>query len=50
LRALENNKNANSLEKIIIANGLGRFFAAENNLEKQDAERFAGEFAAAILK
>lgn len=43
-RALEN-KNAESLEKIIIAHELGHFFAQELNLDKTQEEKFACEFA-----
>lgn len=49
-RALENNKNAADLERIIIAHELGHFFAHDLNLDRKDEEIFAGEFAVELLK
>ena len=48
-RALENNKNAEDLERIIIAHELGHFFAAGLNLDKTEEERFCHEFAKHLL-
>ncbi len=49
-RALENNKNAADLERIIIAHELGHYFALDLNLDRKDEEIFAGEFAVELLK
>lgn len=50
LRALENNKNAADLEKIIIAHELGHFFAGDLNLDKSEEEKFAKDFARELTK
>ena len=49
LRALENNKNAANLERIIIAHELRHFFAADLDLDKTEEERFAREFAKQLM-
>lgn len=49
-RALEDNKNAETLRRAIVAHELGHFFAAEFKIEKGDEERFAREFATNLLK
>ena len=49
-RALENNKNAADLERIIVAHELGHYFALDLNLDRKDEENFAGEFAVELLK
>ena len=49
-RALENNKNAADLERIITAHELGHFFALDLKLDGKEEEIFAGEFAAELLK
>ena len=49
-RALENNKNAPDLERIIVAHELGHYFALDLNLDKKDEENFAGEFAVELLR
>lgn len=49
-RALENNKNAADLERIIIAHELGHFFAPDLKSERNEEEIFARQFAAELLK
>jgi Zn-dependent peptidase ImmA (M78 family) len=49
-RALENNKNAADLERIIVAHELGHYFALNLKLDRKDEEVFAREFAAELLK
>jgi Zn-dependent peptidase ImmA (M78 family) len=49
-RALENNKNAADLERIIVAHELGHYFALNLNSNRNDEEVFAREFAAVLLK
>jgi Zn-dependent peptidase ImmA (M78 family) len=49
-RALENNRNAAELERIIIAHELGHFFAGETELDKADEEKFCNDFAKNLLK
>ncbi len=48
-RALEESKNAEELERIIIAHELGHFFARESNLAKETEEKFAREFAQILI-
>ena len=49
-RALENNKNAADLERIIVAHELGHYFALDLNSNRKDEEVFARDFAAELLK
>ena len=49
-RALENNKNAADLERIIVAHELGHYFAFDLNLDRKEEEVFARDFAAELLK
>ena len=49
LRALENQENAKSLERTIIAHELGHFFAKTFNFKKMDEELFAHEFAENLI-
>jgi len=49
-RALENNKNAADLERIIVAHELGHYFALDLNLDRKEEEVFARDFAAELLK
>ncbi|HEX8264631.1 MAG TPA: hypothetical protein VF596_04350 [Pyrinomonadaceae bacterium] len=49
-RALENNKNAADLERIIVAHELGHYFGLDLNLDRKDEEVFARDFAAELLK
>lgn len=49
-RALEDNKNAADLERIIIAHELGHFFAGDLKLERAEEEIFARAFAAELFK
>ena len=49
-RALENNKNAADLERIIVAHELGHYFALGLKLDGKDEEVFARDFAAELLK
>ena len=49
-RALENNKNAADLERIIIAHELGHYFALDLKLDRKDEEVFAREFAVELLR
>ena len=44
-RALKNSKNADELEKIIIAHELGHFFVGEFGIKILNEEAFAREFA-----
>lgn len=49
-RALEDNKNHETLKRAIVAHELAHFFAAEFKIKKLDEERFAHEFAKELLK
>jgi len=49
-RALENNKNAADLERIIVAHELGHYFALDLKLDRKDEEVFAREFAVELLR
>jgi Zn-dependent peptidase ImmA (M78 family) len=49
-RALENNKNASDLERIIVAHELGHYFALDLNLDRKNEEVFARDFAAELLR
>ncbi|MEO8074431.1 MAG: hypothetical protein ABI686_14420 [Acidobacteriota bacterium] len=48
-RALENEKNADALEKKIVAHELGHFFAAEFDFDKKEEECFAADFAEKLI-
>lgn len=49
-RALENNPNAATLKRAIVAHELAHFFADEFKIDKLEEEKFAGEFAKELLK
>jgi Zn-dependent peptidase ImmA (M78 family) len=49
-RALENNKNAADLERIIVAHELGHYFVLDLNSDRKDEEVFARDFAAELLR
>jgi Zn-dependent peptidase ImmA (M78 family) len=49
-RVLSESKNADDLEKVIIAHELGHFFVDEFKIETQNEESFAREFAKELTK